>query len=60
MEINAIPEAFQTKIRLAILSSLLTGKKNFRELKVITSATDGNLGAQIKKLNGLGYVTVEK
>ena len=47
MEINAIPEAFQTKIRLAILSSLLTGKKNFRELKVITSATDGNLGAQI-------------
>ena len=49
MEINAIPEAFQTKLRLAVLSSLLTGKKNFRELKTITSATDGNLGAQIKK-----------
>ena len=27
MEINAIPEAFQTKLRLAILSSLLTGEK---------------------------------
>ena len=59
MEINAIPEAFQTKIRLAILSSLLTGKKNFRELKVIKYATDGNLCEQIKKLYGLGYVTVE-
>ncbi len=60
MEINAIPEAFQTKLRLAILSSLLTGEKNFRELKTITSATDGNLGAQIKKLNELGYITIEK
>ena len=55
MEINTIPEAFQTKLRLAVLSSLLTGKKNFRELKSTTSATDGNLGAQIKKLNELGY-----
>ena len=60
MEINTIPEAFQTKLRLAVLSSLLTGKKNFRELKSITSATDGNLGAQIKKLNELGYITIEK
>lgn len=45
MEINAIPEAFQTKLRLAVLSALLTGEKNFRELKGITEATDGNLGA---------------
>ena len=60
MEINAIAEAFQTKLRLAVLSSLLTGKKNFRELKTITSATDGNLGAQIKKLNESGYITIEK
>lgn len=60
MEINAIPEAFQTKLRLAILSSLLTGSKSFKELKTITSATDGNLGAQIKKLNEHGYIAVEK
>ena len=60
MEINAIPEAFQTKLRLAILSSLLTGSKSFKELKTITSATDGNLGAQIKKLNEQGYIAVEK
>ena len=60
MEINSIPEAFQTKLRLAILSSLLTGQKSFSELKEITSSTDGNLGAQIKKLNELGYVEIEK
>lgn len=50
MEINAIPEVFQSKLRLALLSALLTGTKNFRELKSITEATDGNLGAQLKKL----------
>ncbi len=60
MEINSIPEAFQTKLRLAILSSLLTGQKSFSELKEITASTDGNLGAQIKKLNELGYVEIEK
>lgn len=60
MEINAIPEAFQTKLRLAILSALLTGEKNFKELKKITEATDGNLGAQLKKLEEAGYITVSK
>ena len=60
MEINAIPEAFQTKLRLAVLSALLTGEKNFRELKNITEATDGNLGAQLKKLEEAGYITVSK
>ncbi len=60
MEINAIPEAFQTKLRLAVLSALLTGAKSFKELKIATSATDGNLGAQIKKLSEQGYIAVEK
>ena len=60
MEINAIPEAFQTKLRLAVLSALLTGEKNFRELKNITEATDGNLGAQLKKLEEAGYIAVSK
>lgn len=60
MEINAIPEAFQTKLRLAILSSLLTGEKTFRELKNITMATDGNLGAQLNKLEEAGYITITK
>lgn len=60
MEINAIPEAFQTKLRLAILSALLTGEKNFRELKKITGATDGNLGAQLKKLEESGHISIRK
>lgn len=60
MEINAIPEAFQTKLRLAVLSALLTGEKNFRELKGITEATDGNLGAQLKKLEEAGYIAIRK
>ena len=60
MEINTIPEAFQTKLRLAVLSSLLAGKKTFKELKTITSATDGNLGIQLNKLNELEYITIDK
>ena len=60
MEINTIPEAFQTKLRLAVLSSLLSGKKTFKELKTITSATDGNLGIQLNKLNELEYITIDK
>ncbi len=60
MEINAIPEVFQSKLRLALLSALLTGTKNFRELKSITKATDGNLGAQLKKLEEAGYIVIEK
>ena len=60
MEINAIPEVFQSKLRLAILSALLPGTKNFRELKSITEATDGNLGAQLKKLEEAGYIVIEK
>ena len=60
MEINAIPEAFQTKLRLAVLSALLTGEKNFRELKAVTEATDGNLGAQMKKLEEAGYIKIRK
>ena len=60
MEINAIPEAFQTKLRLAVLSALLTGKKNFREVKAMTGATDGTLGAQLKKLEETGYISIEK
>ena len=60
MDINTIPEAFQTKLRLAVLSSLLTGPRSFKELKEITAATDGNLGIQLNKLSDLGYLTIEK
>ena len=33
MEIQSIPEAFQTKLRVSILSALLLGEQSFKELK---------------------------
>lgn len=60
MEINTIPEAFQSKLRLAVLSSLITGEKTFKELKKITESTDGNLGSQLKKLIVFGYISIRK
>lgn len=60
MELNDIPEAFQTKLRIAILSSLISGKKNFKEIKGITGATDGNISVQVSKLEEMGYVLSSK
>ncbi len=60
MELHDIPEAFQTKLRLAIISSLLSGKKTFKDIKQITKATDGNISGQITKLEELGYVITSK
>ena len=49
------------RLRLALLS-LLSGveKAEFTWLRARTASTDGNLGAQLLKLEEAGYVTVEK
>lgn len=49
------------KLRLAVLS-LLTGveQAEFTWLRAKTGSTDGNLGAQLLKLEEAGYVGVEK
>jgi len=49
------------KLRLALLS-LLAGVEEveFTWLRARTGATDGNLGAQLAKLEEAGYVSVEK
>ncbi|MFZ1012951.1 MAG: transcriptional regulator, partial [Terracidiphilus sp.] len=49
------------KLRLALLS-LLTGveEAEFTWLRAKTGSTDGNLGAQLGKLEEAGYVAVEK
>ena len=60
MEINNIPEAFQTKLRLMIISALINGKKSFSEIKTITRGSDGNISVQISKLEEMGYLTVKK
>ena len=49
------------KLRLALLS-LLAGveEADFTWLRARTGSTDGNLGAQLLKLEEAGYVTAEK
>jgi len=49
------------KLRLALLS-LLAGveEAEFTWLRAKTGSTDGNLGAQLMKLEEAGYVAVEK
>lgn len=60
MELCSIPEAFQTKIRIAIIAALMTGKKDFNTLKALTGATDGNLSVQLTKLEEMGYTSSRK
>lgn len=60
MDINSIPESFQSKIRLAIISSLVTGEKTFNQLKEITQATDGNLSIHLTKLEENGIIVIKK
>lgn len=60
MDIHSIPESFQSKIRIAIISSLITGEKTFSQVKELTNATDGNLSVHMTKLEDIGYITVHK
>lgn len=60
MDINSIPDIFQSKLRIAIVSCLMSGEKTFKEVKEITGATDGNLSVQISKMEESGYIKVYK
>lgn len=49
------------KLRLALLSLLASVEAaEFMWLRTRTGSTDGNLGAQLAKLEEAGYVSVEK
>lgn len=49
------------KLRLAVLSLLTTVEEaEFTWLRARTASTDGNLGAQLARLEEAGYVAVEK
>ena len=49
------------RLRLALLSLLSSVEEaEFTWLRAKTQATDGNLGAQLLKLEEAGYVTVKK
>jgi DNA-binding MarR family transcriptional regulator len=49
------------KLRLAVLSLLIAAQEaDFTWLREKTGSTDGNLGAQMLKLEEAGYVEMEK
>lgn len=60
-ELPELDPVIHGKLRLAVLS-LLTGveEADFTWLRDKTGATDGNLGAQMLKLEEAGYVAMEK
>ena len=60
-ELPELNPVIHGKLRLALLS-LLAGveEADFTWLRSRTGSTDGNLGAQLLKLEKAGYVTVEK
>ena len=60
-ELPELNPVIHGKLRLALLS-LLAGAEDaeFTWLRAKTGSTDGNLGAQLLKLEEAGYVAVEK
>jgi len=60
-ELPELNPVIHGKLRLALLSLLSTVEEaEFTWLRTKTSSTDGNLGAQLLKLEEAGYVAVEK
>jgi DNA-binding transcriptional ArsR family regulator len=60
-ELPELDPVIHAKLRLAVLS-LLAGveEADFVWLRQKTGSTDGNLGAQMQKLEEAGYVAMEK
>ena len=60
-ELPELNPVIHGKLRLALLS-LLAGveEAEFTWLRAKTGSTDGNLGAQLQKLEDAGYVKVKK
>ena len=60
-ELPELNPVIHGKLRLALLS-LLVGveEAEFTWLRTKTGSTDGNLGAQLQKLEEAGYIAVEK
>jgi DNA-binding MarR family transcriptional regulator len=56
-----LDDVIHSRIRLAVMSILATvDAAEFTYLRERTGATDGNLGAHVKKLEDAGYVTADK
>jgi DNA-binding PadR family transcriptional regulator len=60
-ELPELNPVIHGKLRLALLSLLSSVEEaEFTWLRTKTGSTDGNLGAQLLKLEEAGYVAVEK
>jgi DNA-binding HxlR family transcriptional regulator len=60
-ELPELDPVVHGKLRLAVLSLLVTVQEaDFTWLRDKTGSTDGNLGAQMLKLEEAGYVAMEK
>ena len=60
-ELPELDPVIHGKLRLAVLSLLVTMEQaDFTWLRDKTGSTDGNLGAQMLKLEEAGYVAMEK
>jgi len=56
-----LDEIIHGKLRLGVMAYLSgVSDASFAELKEKTGATDGNLSAQMRKLEDAGYVGIEK
>lgn len=59
--INNINKAFDHRIRLGIMSVLMVNERaDFKELKELLGATDGNLASHTKALEKEEYISVNK
>jgi DNA-binding HxlR family transcriptional regulator len=56
-----IDEIIHARIRLAIMTILIMrGKTDFATLKKQTKTSDGNLSTHLRKLEDVGYISLEK
>ncbi|MEX0721276.1 MAG: transcriptional regulator [Balneolaceae bacterium] len=61
ISINGLHKAFESRIRLAIMSALAVNDSlDFSSLKEFLDVTDGNLATHLKKLEKEGFIEVEK
>ncbi len=61
IQIHQLNKAFENRVRLGIMSSLVVNEKlDFNQLKELLEVTDGNLASHLKSLEELKYVKMEK
>ncbi|MEL6606555.1 MAG: transcriptional regulator [Cyanobacteria bacterium J06614_10] len=61
MQLKDLNPILHSQLRLKIVSHLMAaGGSDFSEVKEVTGASSGNISVQIKKLQEVGYIEVEK